>query len=534
MDFDTTEQLRQMATRPADPKPPENDRSAWGAPWRAVKGATAQAAGSMADVLKGFGAASAMALEADPLARAAVGERAVREGAAEARRQIDSGEALTSEGFGRSFRNVERDLRPDPTTASTAEQIVYGVVRPVAKLVAGGLVAGPFGIAGASLEEGFSQADDLRLQGVDLATRSKIGALSAGVNAAGAFLPMAGPTLKATAGLYLAGGPGAFMAQQQVSREILQHAGYGEIAQQFDPLDPVGLALSALIPLPFAAYGAARNIRSAKAARAGERAPAAPQADPMPAVPQEVVDAAMVQNLSARADVHDAVGPDAQRFLMMPRRDEPVPGLRPLEASVLDDATVLDPAARASSMPAAQAVDEAVFLVGARQFDQLAAPRAEPRQADLFPAEAAARVEALARRIVDFYDRNPPEPPTPAAPRPAAPGPVARAASAAEQQPGAAQTRAPLSREKLGGLELQPKDGTDAHLRSVAERVKIIEQEAPDAVVRKTEDGTPVTAREELAQIRKLAAEGTDDELGTLDADLIRVAAECALSVGTA
>jgi hypothetical protein len=42
-----------------------------------------------------------------------------------------------------------------------------------------------------------------------------------------------------------------------------------------------------------------------------------------------------------------------------------------------------------------------------------------------------------------------------------------------------------------------------------------------------------VTAAEELARIRREAAEGTDIELGALDADLIRVAAECALSAGT-
>jgi hypothetical protein len=68
----------------------------------------------------------------------------------------------------------------------------------------------------------------------------------------------------------------------------------------------------------------------------------------------------------------------------------------------------------------------------------------------------------------------------------------------------------------------------------VAERVKRIETEAPDTVVRTAEDGKPVTAAEELARIRREAAEGTDTELGHLDADLIRVAAECALSAGTA
>ncbi|HNF78496.1 MAG TPA: hypothetical protein PKX14_17045, partial [Thauera aminoaromatica] len=288
-----------MAAIPPDP-PKRDERTAWGAPWRAIKAAAADVLGSTADVLKGYGAASAMTLEADPVARAVLGDKAVQQGAAEGRRQIATGEALVSD-VGQSFRQVSKDQRPDPVTASKAEQIVFGVVRPVSKLVAGGVMAGPFGIVGAAGEEGFTQSEDLREQGVDFATRTKIGTLTAGVNAAGAFLPMAGPTLKATAGLYLLGGPGAFMAQQQATRKILEHADYAELAKQYDPLDPTGLALSALIPLPFAAHGAVRNVRAAR----GSNATARPEAAP-PAVAPEVVDAAMTHNLTVQQDVHEA------------------------------------------------------------------------------------------------------------------------------------------------------------------------------------------------------------------------------------
>jgi Zeta toxin len=334
MDYDTTEQVRLMAaTEPPQRPAPTSDRSAWGAPWRAVKAAAGEALGSTADVLKGFGAASAMALEADPIARAAVGERALREGAAEGRRQIDTDEALTSEGVGRAFRNVAAEQRPDPVTASTAENIVFGVVRPVAKLVIGGVVAGPFGIAGASLEEGFTQSEELRQQGVDFGTRTTVGALTAGANAAGAAMPMAGPTLKATAGLYLAGGPGAFIAQQAATSKILEHAGYDEIAKQYDPLDPTGLALSALIPLPFAAHGVARNIRAGKAAKAAPDAAAAPVAEtPAPRMPTEVVDAAMVHNLTLRQDVHEA-GALKPESAPIPRADILPAGGRAIEGA---------------------------------------------------------------------------------------------------------------------------------------------------------------------------------------------------------
>ena len=46
------------------------------------------------------------------------------------------------------------------------------------------------------------------------------------------------------------------------------------------------------------------------------------------------------------------------------------------------------------------------------------------------------------------------------------------------------------------------------------------------------DDGKPVTLADEMARIRREAAEGTDTELGTNDAGLLKVAAACAMSVG--
>ena len=43
-----------------------------------------------------------------------------------------------------------------------------------------------------------------------------------------------------------------------------------------------------------------------------------------------------------------------------------------------------------------------------------------------------------------------------------------------------------------------------------------------------------VSLADELAAIRKAAQEGTDTDFGALDAPLLKVAAECALSIGTA
>lgn len=473
---DVDRSLSTMAAIPPDP-PKRDERTAWGAPWRAIKAAAADVLGSTADVLKGYGAASAMTLEADPVARAVLGDKAVQQGAAEGRRQIATGEALVSD-VGQSFRQVSKDQRPDPVTASKAEQIVFGVVRPLSKLVAGGVMAGPFGIVGAAGEEGFTQSEDLREQGVDFATRTKIGTLTAGVNAAGAFLPMAGPTLKATAGLYLLGGPGAFMAQQQATRKILEHADYAELAKQYDPLDPTGLALSALIPLPFAAHGAARNVGTMRAADAvardlaggrnpdgspsprGSNATPKPEAAPAgtpdaiptaPPVPPEVVDAAMVHNLTLQQDVH--------------------------EAGVVRPETAQIP--RAGALQPVDSVD----ALG------------DPRQAGLLEDRAPTQADVTAAA-------------------------VERMRTLSDEQ--ITDTPAPLN-----------KPSTDPLLASIADRVSAVEATAGDMVVRTDEAGRPVTVADELARIRREAAEGTDAELGALDADLVRVAAECALSMGS-
>src|SRR5690606_8398838 len=83
------------------------------------------------------------------------------------------------------------------------------------------------------------------------------------------------------------GGPASFITQQAATREILQNAGYEQLAEQYDPLDPVGLTLSTLLPLGFGAM-AMRN-----AARARAKAPP---------IDTEHVDAARVNLLREQVD----------------------------------------------------------------------------------------------------------------------------------------------------------------------------------------------------------------------------------------
>jgi hypothetical protein len=316
--------LQDLAMRPKLAPVPQQRFSAWRTLTAAPRGITAAAGevmGTTADVLKAFGASAALTVEADPFAAAALGRKKVEEGRAEGQRMIASGEAMTSE-IGSSLRAGGQYYQPDPVTAHAAERLVFDFARAGSKVVAGAALAGPFGIGAAGLEEGITKADELRRQGVDVPTRTAVGAIQGAALAAGAAIPMAGSTVLGTAGLVIAGGPASFIAQQQATRSILENAGYAEIAGQYDPFDPVGLAVSTLIPAGFGAYGLrASRIRAAaevKAADAARMAAPEPPSELTPvaaaakaAASQEMVDAARVslmveqRRTGSLADPHD-------------------------------------------------------------------------------------------------------------------------------------------------------------------------------------------------------------------------------------
>lgn len=246
------------------PKPaPQPRLSLWGLTTAAPKGAAAagaERAGFASDVLGAFG----QVLGAYPEAMGASVSGEQRKQADEARQKLlTEGMDFSSEA-GDLFRGVAREYRPDAKTASTAENVVFGLTRGLAKIAGDVVTLGPAGTILSGLDEATMVADDLKQEGVPLGARSAAGAVQGGFMAGGAVLPMAGQTLKATAALYLAGGPAGFVAQQAITRHILENAGQDKAAAQFDPFDPVGLAVASIIPLPFAHYSLKAN-RAAQA-----------------------------------------------------------------------------------------------------------------------------------------------------------------------------------------------------------------------------------------------------------------------------
>jgi hypothetical protein len=245
---------------------PEAKFSAWSAIPRALGEAAAQRLGGVADVIGGFGQVAG----AYPEAMGVIPDSAQLQQAEQQRQKLLRDGVDMSSEVGDTLRDRGREFRVEPEAASTAEQLIYGFTRAASKVVTDVAMMGPAGALVSGGDEALSVADDLKRQGVtDPLVRGGAGAVQ-GAGLALAALPLVGQSLTTTAALYVAGGPGGFVAQQAMTRKILADSGYAAPAAQFDPFDPVGLAVASLIPAGFAALGVrGQRLRAAEDFRAG-------------------------------------------------------------------------------------------------------------------------------------------------------------------------------------------------------------------------------------------------------------------------
>jgi hypothetical protein len=167
---------------------------------------------------------------------------------------LPSGDTLESAMLGMPSlsESIWRDIKrftPDPETIGEVSNVVFTMGKVLTKAAAFGAMGGlPVAAVGTGAVEGTAEAQRLGDQGVDPATAAKVGAVRGATTAAGIALPIAGKTLAQTAALAITGGPASFMVEQQASKMILDAANYKDIARQYNPFDPVGLTVSALIP----------------------------------------------------------------------------------------------------------------------------------------------------------------------------------------------------------------------------------------------------------------------------------------------
>lgn len=153
------------------------------------------------------------------------------------------------------FRSHAKDFMPDPATTGTAAQVTAGLFNFGTKAVGYTATMGPFGAFVLGGDVGMTEADRLREQGVDLETRTKAGLVAGGLAGASVVAPMGGASALTRFAKGAAVGEGTIVSQALAEKAILSHAGYDKLADTFDPLDPVSLALGIVPGLLGAKFG---------------------------------------------------------------------------------------------------------------------------------------------------------------------------------------------------------------------------------------------------------------------------------------
>lgn len=411
--------------------------------------------------------------------------------------EILGGSGITRRAIDQDLRRGIQALRPDPLTSTVASQVLQGAARVVTKAVGYGIVAGPAGaVVGTGIDEGVTGAKEALDRGVDAQTAAKVGAVRGVTMGASVALPVVGQTLARTAGLVAVGGPGAFIAEQSLTREILGRAGYADIAAEYDPWDPVGLGLSVAIP---GAVGLAlHRARIGKATRTGESASATRVVDEIAQDPA-LVDAALVAHRS-------------QSVLERALGDMTDPPVAAAHTRALDAAMqALDEGAPVRIADAV--VDPAVASRAMADLDaRLTAVRADPdTPAPNLTLSAPAR---LAEPLEAVTTPTQPEVPS------------GMADSIVER------VREAVSVLVRGTQRAEPQLAAEAPQRRVAPEVQRAQELAnrmPDMPVRMDDDGsTPMRAADLMEQTRKNARRDSAEARKAFEA-----AVECLLETGS-
>lgn len=277
---DTTDSFLRTSDQFPTPTPRADVGTSIGSITRAVGRGLGQGGATL------FGAASDLAAGAtesyvDPTLSAGA---ALNPGAAElVDRHVNEAVAKSRAGhlFESRLGNAAYDLadtfKANPSDTSRVDQIVQGAVSGLTQIIPAAVLGGPLaGAAVGAASLGMGRAEELKREGVDVGTRSAVGAVSGAFAAAGAVLPVAGGTLAQTAALIGVGGPGMAIGQGYAERAILRNADYKSLADQIDPLDPANIAAATVMAgvMGAGAHGV-RAVQSSRAARAGSLAPPA-------------------------------------------------------------------------------------------------------------------------------------------------------------------------------------------------------------------------------------------------------------------
>lgn len=541
--------------RPLEPPKPKPKRSGWTTLPRAVAAGVAEVGANVSDIIGASAQAYAdYGLTQNPLQPMTDQQRAERDQAIK--------------DFSPNFRpeqskplyEFSENLRVDPQLATTAESIFFGITKGLTKAIPAAIVGGP--LVGASVlgvSEGMTQAEELAQQGVDVSTRTKVGAVTGAVTGLSALVPVAGNTIAQTAGLALASGPAAYMAQQKLTSEILSRANYPEIAQQYDPLDPVGLTVAALLPFGLGVHSMKAASRATARQTAKGDTSAAPTAEVQPGVQdaqpapvktqnfetQENVDVAMVQNLTVQRDIADYIVNKQQEDISVAANKLTAQESRSLkqESTQLAHSIEFEQARyqetfkqlakdqQAAGLSRKQA--EAAARTTLADIELTAKSRLDLINAQLNQHAMALQAEERLNRMnngaspVDVYGLRESMPETSF---------VTQPIKVNETQIGNAQLQDEIIRtteqaraSQTRTAESNPLKPADNQPTVIAQQIERMVTENPNMHVSVREDGTRVRLADEVEAVRREIMNGTDDELGTNDAKLVEAAINCFL-----
>lgn len=271
---DTTDSFLRTSDQFPTPTPRADVGTSIGSITRAVGRGLAQGSATL------FGAASDLAAGAteayvDPTLSAGA---ALNPGAAElVDRHVNEAVAKSRAGhlfesrLGTAAYDLADTFKANPSDTSRIDQIVQGAVSGLTQIIPAAVLGGP--LAGATVGAaslGMGRAEELKREGVDVGTRSAVGAVSGAFAGVGAVLPVAGGTLAQTAALIGVGGPGMAIGQGYAERAILRNADYKSLADQIDPLDPVNIAAATVMA---GVMGAGAHAIATRAGRASNLSP---------------------------------------------------------------------------------------------------------------------------------------------------------------------------------------------------------------------------------------------------------------------
>ncbi|WP_186269824.1 lytic transglycosylase domain-containing protein [Burkholderia gladioli] len=263
----TSAYLKGLGDIPLPAEPAPSPSTTFGSVSRAVGRGLGQGGAALAGAAADTGAAVGTlttgpdSLAFDPVALAASDQQ---ENIARAK-----GGRLFESPTGAAAYSFSDSLKPDPTNTTRIDQIVQGAVAGLTQIVPASVLLGPgAGAVVGGFSIGMARSEELKREGVDIGTRTAVGAVDAAVGALGARLPAGGNTLLKTAGLVGIGGPGLATGQGAAERAILRNAGYDHLADQIDPLDPTNLAASTLMASVFGGVHAVGQVRAGRAATA--------------------------------------------------------------------------------------------------------------------------------------------------------------------------------------------------------------------------------------------------------------------------